>query len=85
MVTVLPAYLGRQGRHVVTSRPHAVSMTEPSQVRSLSLEFVPLCTQPIGLNVPIALLERCWDPAYKINRPSYHCQPSHHSAHAALW
>ncbi|PLW46814.1 hypothetical protein PCASD_06005 [Puccinia coronata f. sp. avenae] len=32
MVTVLPACLGRQGRHVVTSRPHAVSMTEPSQL-----------------------------------------------------
>ncbi|PLW51105.1 hypothetical protein PCASD_02457 [Puccinia coronata f. sp. avenae] len=44
MVTVLPACLGRQGRHVVTSRPHAVLMTEPSQVRRLSSEFVPLCT-----------------------------------------
>ncbi|PLW30761.1 hypothetical protein PCASD_15404 [Puccinia coronata f. sp. avenae] len=43
MVTVLPACLGRQGRHVVTSRPHAVSMTEPSQVRRLSSEIVPLC------------------------------------------
>ncbi|PLW41753.1 hypothetical protein PCASD_05691 [Puccinia coronata f. sp. avenae] len=42
MVTVLPTCLGRQGRHVVTSRPHAVSMTEPSQVRRLSSEFVPL-------------------------------------------
>ncbi|PLW49070.1 hypothetical protein PCANC_12131 [Puccinia coronata f. sp. avenae] len=45
MVTVLPACLGRQGRHVVTSRPHAVSMTEPSQVRRLSSEIVPLCSQ----------------------------------------
>ncbi|PLW46141.1 hypothetical protein PCASD_04179 [Puccinia coronata f. sp. avenae] len=44
MVTVLPACSGRQGRHVVTSRPHAVLMTEPSQVRRLSSEFVPLCT-----------------------------------------
>ncbi|PLW57309.1 hypothetical protein PCANC_02435 [Puccinia coronata f. sp. avenae] len=44
MVTVLPACLGRQGRHVVTSRPHAVSMTEPSQVRRLSSEIVPLCS-----------------------------------------
>ncbi|PLW45776.1 hypothetical protein PCASD_04753 [Puccinia coronata f. sp. avenae] len=46
MVTVLPACLGRQGCHVVTSHPHEVSMTEPSQVRHLSSEFVPLSLRP---------------------------------------
>jgi hypothetical protein len=36
--------LGTAGCQVVTSHSPAVSMTGPSQVRLLSLEFVPLCT-----------------------------------------
>ncbi|PLW55182.1 hypothetical protein PCANC_03259 [Puccinia coronata f. sp. avenae] len=40
-------------------------------------------TQRIGLNIPITLLEQCWDPSYKTDGVSYHFHLSHHRAHPA--